>query len=494
MGFIDRDVIKYILQRDRFILTDYNLTSNKITYKVSRLSVPDSPIRSFENAFGTNDVVTMQIDIDDTQTVENVFIDGVENPYQTKSINGNSFLLTNVQLNTAGSNTVEIKYVSSTAIRLTVNGVTADDKVYDGTTAATIHANGATLVGVLNGDDVTLVTTGATGAFTNKNAGTAKTVTTRGFTLIGADVEKYVLLQPATTASISKATLTSSGITANNKVYDGNTTATLNTGSATLTGILPGDLVTLAPAFATCTFNNKTVGSGKTVTVTNLPLTGSDGGNYNLVLPPPLTANITRAILTVSGVLVNSKVYSGTTSATLNNVGAYLTGVFGSDNVNLISTGAVGTFADKNAGTSKTVAITGFAISGTDAGNYTLTQPSATGNITKAILTVSGVTANNKVYNATTGATLNTGSASLAGVLSGEIVTLVSTGATGAFVNKNVGTAKTVSTSGFTLDGTDAANYTVTQPVLNANITSIGLTLTGVIANNKVYNGTTRQL
>ena len=90
-------VIKYILQRDRFILTDYNLTFNKITYKVSRLSVPDSPIRSFENAFGTNDVVTMQIDIDDTQTVENVFIDGVENPFQTKSINGNSFLLTNVQ-------------------------------------------------------------------------------------------------------------------------------------------------------------------------------------------------------------------------------------------------------------------------------------------------------------------------------------------------------------------------------------------------------------
>ena len=661
-------VIKYMLQRDRFILTDYNLTFNKITYKVSRLSVPASPIRSFENAFGTNDVVTMQIDIDDTQTVENVFIDGVANPFQTKSINGNSFLLTNVNLTTAGSKTVEIKYVF-TAIGLTVDGVTADDKVYDRSTTATINANGATLVGVLNGDNVTLVTTGATGAFTNKNVGTAKTVTTRGFTLIGADVEKYVLLQPTTTANISKVTITSSGITANNKVYDGNTAATLNTGSASLAGVLPGDVVMLAPAFATCTFNSKTVGMGKTVTVTNLPLTGSDGGNYDLVLPPPLTANITRyaliitgvtannkmydgsnaatintgsavladvfsgdivslnssgasgtfdnefagtsktvitsgfsisgpdsgnytviqptttadiiglpltvtgvtannktyngttaatlntgsadlsgvrsgddvtlvktgavgifdnknvgtsktvtvsgftitgtnariysltqpvtsanitrAILTVSGVIVNSKVYNGTASATLDPQGASLTGLFGSDNVNLISTGAIGTFANKNAGTSKTVSITGFAISGTDAGNYTLTQPSATGNITTAILTISGVTANNKVYNATTGATLNTGSASLLGIISGDNVTLVSTGATGTFVNKNVGTAKAVSTSGFTLQGTDAANYTVTQPAINANITSVGITLTGVIANSRVYNGTT---
>ena len=87
---------------------------------------------------------------------------------------GIHFSLQMFKLNTAGSNTVEIKYVSLPEIRLTVNGVTADDKVYDRSTTATIHANGATLVGVLNGDNVTLVATGATGAFTNKNAGTAK--------------------------------------------------------------------------------------------------------------------------------------------------------------------------------------------------------------------------------------------------------------------------------------------------------------------------------
>ena len=56
-------------------------------------------------------------------------------------------------------------------------------------------------------------------------------------------------------------------------------------------------------------------------------------------------------------------------------------------------------------------------------------------------------------------------------LLGGDVVTLVSTGANGNFSNKNAGTAKTISTSGFTLGGADAANYTLTQPVLTANIT-----------------------
>ena len=50
-------------------------------------------------------------------------------------------------------------------------------------------------------------------------------------------------------------------------------------------------------------------------------------------------------------------------------------------------------------------------------------------------------------------ATLNTGSATLSGVFGGDVVTLVSTGATGTFANKNAGTGKTVLTSGFTLGG-----------------------------------------
>ena len=73
-------------------------------------------------------------------------------------------------------------------------------------------------------------------------------------------------------------------------------------------------------------------------------------------------------------------------------------------------------------------------------------------------LTVSGVTANNKVYDRTITATLNTGSASLNGVSSGDNVYLVSSGATGSFEDMNTGTNKTVTTSGFTLGGPNSIN------------------------------------
>ena len=59
-------------------------------------------------------------------------------------------------------------------------------------------------------------------------------------------------------------------------------------------------------------------------------------------------------------------------------------------------------------GTGITVTVAGLTISGAQAGDYTLTQPTTTANITPAALTVSGITAANKVYNASTAATLNT--------------------------------------------------------------------------------------
>ena len=71
------------------------------------------------------------------------------------------------------------------------------------------------------------------GAFDTKNVGTDKTVTVSGLSLTGADAGNYVLTPPTTTANITAATLTVTGITASNKVYDGTTDATLDTTNAT---------------------------------------------------------------------------------------------------------------------------------------------------------------------------------------------------------------------------------------------------------------------
>ncbi len=357
-------------------------------------------------------------------------------------------------------------------------GVTASDKTYDGTTAATI--TGRSLTGVFASDAVNL--TGGTAAFVDKNVGNGKTVTGTGFSLSGADAGNYVL-SPAsatTTANITPLQITGS-FTAQNKVYDGTTLATIATRS--LSGVLGTDVVSLTGG--TAAFVDKNVGDGKTVNGTGFSLSGADAGNYTLASASlTATGNITPA--SVGPVITaQNKVYDGTTAATI--TGRSLTGVFASDAVNL--TGGTAAFVDKNVGNGKTVTGTGFSLSGADAGNYVLSPASATttANITPLQITGS-FTAQNKVYDGTTAATIAT--RSLSGVLGTDVVSL--TGGAAAFVDKNVGDGKTVNGTGFSLGGADAGNYTLASASLTAtgNITQRALTVsaTGV---NKVYDGTT---
>ncbi len=125
------------------------------------------------------------------------------------------------------------------------------------------------------------------------------------------------------------------------------------------------------------------------------------------------TTNPVSYTLTVSGITADSKVYDTTTKAVLQTASAVLVGRQGSDDVILITAGATGVFDSKNVGTNRTVTVSGLTISGADASKYTLAQPAITADITPAGLLVTAITASNKVYDATTVATLNTGSAAL---------------------------------------------------------------------------------
>jgi hypothetical protein len=66
---------------------------------------------------------------------------------------------------------------------VTVTGVTANTRIYDGTTAATLNVASAALVGAVSGDTVTLNTSVAAGTFADRNVGTAKSVTVSGLIL-----------------------------------------------------------------------------------------------------------------------------------------------------------------------------------------------------------------------------------------------------------------------------------------------------------------------
>jgi hypothetical protein len=121
-----------------------------------------------------------------------------------------------------------------------------------------------------------------------------------------------------------------------------------------------------------------------------------------------------------------------------------------------------------NAGT----ALQSVTYSPTDTADYNTANSTASVAVNPKALTVTGITANNKVYDGTTSATLNTTSAQLSGVLSADTgnVTLVTSAVTATFADPSVGTNKLVTISGLTLSGSAADNYIVIQPTTTADI------------------------
>jgi hypothetical protein len=415
-----------------------------------------------------------------------------------------------------------------TAKTLTVVGVTASNRVYDGSTAAPLGGSaalqaasaagaGTTSDGKPYDVDTVSVTGTATGAFADRHVATGKAITVSGLSLTGTNASNYAVSQPTgLTADVTAKTLTSSGLAAVARIYDGTTVAPL-TGSAVLqSAIAPGtgstsdgkpytgDTVSIS-GIAAGTFLDRHVGAGKPVSISGLTLSGAQNANYALAAPTGVTGTVTAKALSVQGLTGASRVYDGTNNGPLTGTAALLTAQapgsgtgsdgkpYTSDTVSVAGT-ATATFGDKLVGTAKTLTVTGLTLTGTQASNYTVTQPgSLTASITAKALTVTGVTAANKAYDGNTTATLSFTSAALVGVLNADTVNLVSTGGTGTFANANAAAAKVVTIAGLTLGGTDASNYTLTQPTATATITAATATVT-FAGLSQTYNGSARSV
>ena len=111
----------------------------------------------------------------------------------------------------------------------------------------------------------------------------------------------------------------------------------------------------------------------------------------------------------------------------------------------------------------------------------------ATDTTAIGVLTITGITGNNKVYDDTTAATAS-GTATLVGVASGDDISLGGSPVF-TFASANVGTGIAINTTGYTLSGTDATKYTLTQPTLSGDITAAALTVTAS-DQTKVYGAT----
>lgn len=147
-----------------------------------------------------------------------------------------------------------------------------------------------------------------------------------------------------------------------------------------------------------------------------------------------------------------------------------------------------GTYAAANVGlegVNASLANTDFSPgSGTVLSNYSLpVAASGTGLINQAMQAITGVSAENKIFDGSRTDKLNTSNATLHGVVSGTNVMLSTAGAAGRFASSGVGNHVPVTASGFTISGPDAANYTLLQPSgLTADIAPS--TLTAAIIGN----------
>lgn len=380
--------------------------------------------------------------------------------------NGSNGLASNYTLpgltSASGANSASIS-----AKALTLTGLTAADKVYDGNTSASL--SGGTLNGLVGAESLNV--SGLTGVFADKNVGVSKSVTVSGLLLSDGTglASNYTISTPVgVTGSITPRATTVSGITAAGKTYDGSIGAHLDTSNVVFSNLVAGESINLSASGA---FADANAGSGKLVNIAS-SYGGDYASNYVITGQASTTASIARKALTIVGMSAADKTYDGTTAASLS--GGTLSGLVGAETLNF--SGQTGAFADRNAGSNKAVSVSGIALGdGTGlASNYELLMPAGiTASIFPKALAIGNLGAADKVEDGNTLASL-TSSGTLAGVISGDDVQIDSSTASANFAQATPGTGLNVSVSGLALSGSDAGNYSLTgSGQTTASITAV---------------------
>lgn len=233
----------------------------------------------------------------------------------------------------------------------------------------------------------------------------------------------------------------------------------------------------------TVTFNGKTQGidlsnaniSGDAVDASKLTVTYTkdgvtvaeprDAGTYKVAISYEdenrIGGNVAQLIInkqdvTLTGLTVDNKDYKGDTVAYVHYDNAKLDGAIDGTDVSVNLKGIDFAFDNKNAGENKTVTNTApITLTGADAGNYNLTNPTVElkGTITPLPITVD-LTVADKTYNGITDDANVTMSAS--GIIAGDEVQLVAT--KGVYATAGAGDNVEVTVT-YTISGVDKDNY-----------------------------------
>jgi len=463
-----------------------NLTPDPIAFTDTRGHIAITYGDSFTNAItdaheGTGDITYTSSNTD----VADVNDDGSIIIYKT----GTTTITAEKEEDTEFAHAVRAYTLTINQKPVTITGITANDKIYNGEKGTTFNNDNAEIEGKLDNDTVTINYDNAKADFVDANVGNNKTVQFTGFALAGADAGNYTLSsQPAdVTANIKPAPIEYT------IEIDIQGAQQVDSVTADPVSGYEGEEITLHYTVADITIYNLLDFSGVEEAIAGVTVAGSGTRTYTInpsdsidglitiianfehtnLTPDPITFTNTSGhiFITYGDSFTNAitDAHEGTGDITYTSSNLDVAGVNEDGSIIIYKTGTTTITAEKEEDAEFAHAVRA----------YTLT-------INPKPVTITGITANDKVYNGEKGTTFNSGSAEIEGKLDNDTVTINYSNAKADFVDAAVGNNKTVQFTGFALAGADAANYTLSsQPAnVNANITPATLSGNIVIKHN----------
>ena len=490
-----RNVGDYVITPSEAVITGLTATNAIVKYTSGKLTVKKatlvitvadqadvtygtgvSPTYS-SNGLMANDTITGELAISGEKSTSGNWIVGTHDITQgTLAVDdgngGNNYLVSFV----GDSFNVE-------KLGITIGGITADNRVYDGTKDVQLNTTGATFTTMVAGDILNVTTTGT---MEDKNADTGKTVTLGTLVLGGADANNYSInadSQTTTTVNIAKANLT---ITVDDQADITYGTAVAPTYTSTV--LAPGDTITgeLAITGNKSTSGNWIVGTHD-ITQGTLTVDDGNGGNNYLVSFVGDSFNVEKLGITIGGITADNRVYDGTKDVQLNTTGATFTTMVAGDILNVTTTG---TMEDKNADTGKTVTLGTLVLGGADANNYSInadSQTTTTVNIAKANLTITVDDQADITYGTAVAPTYTSTVLAPGDTITGELAITGNKSTSGNWI---VGTHDITQGTLAVNDGNNGNNYELQFNGDSFTVNKLGVTVGGITAVDRFYDGT----
>ena len=285
---------------------------------------------------------------------------------------------------------------------VTVSGIQAKDKEFNGRTEAELDFTNVVITGKIDSDELTVT---AAGAFDNADVGQNKSVGVSDLKLSGKDAGNYALAsagnQTAATAAITPAKITPV-LSVSNSVY----------------GTAPSPSVAGNTGNGAVTYYYNTDGSNVNGTkwTEAVKLDAGDyymyaeiaeNGNYAAAKTAAVKFKVEPKPVTVSGITAQEKEYDGNPSAVLDFSNLKINGKIEGDELKAT---AAGSFENANAGENKTVNLSNMQLSGSSAANYVLAatgnQMTATAKIMLKEVTITAAAVADKTYDGNANATV----------------------------------------------------------------------------------------